>query len=406
MINSVEYFTIGHDTTILGISTNMSRIRLLLIILLVAAGFMSAFLSGYFLNAYFESGTIIFPILNQAFGILVNHEYLDLPETRFLEYGMIRGMLLASGDPHAIFQEPVQHELASNNLQGRFGGIGMELTRNQDGDILIFPIIDGPAYQAGISAGDQLLSVDDLIITPEVSLDDISAAIRGPVGKSVKIIIAREPELTRLEFKIEREEIHLPSVTWHIAPGYPTIGLISVKIIAETTPNEILDAVEQMKTEGATHFVLDLRDNGGGLLTAGVETAKLFLKEGIILQQQYRGEEVETFQVSKPGPILDHPLVVLVNHNTASAAEIIAGALQAHSRALLVGEPTFGKDSIQLIFDLEDESSLHITAAKWWIPGISPQLGENGLQPDINVAQDETDIDLLMEAAIQSLVER
>jgi carboxyl-terminal processing protease len=384
----------------------MSRIRYLLIILLVAAGFVSAFLSGYFLNAYFESGANVFPILDQAFGILKNHAYLDLPETRKLEYGMIRGMLIASGDPHATFHEPVQHELASNNLQGRFGGIGLELTRHQNGEILIFPIIDGPALQAGILDGDQLLSVDDLIITSEVSLEEISAAIRGPVGNSVKIIVAREPELSQLEFNIKREEIHMPSVTWHIFPGYPTIGLINVKIIAETTPDEILSAVEQLQRKGATQFVLDLRNNGGGLLTAGVETAKLFLKEGIVLQQQYRGEEVETFQVSTSGPLLNLPMVVLVNHNTASAAEIIAGALQVHSIALLVGEPTFGKDSIQLIFDLEDESSLHITAAKWWIPGISPPLGENGLQPDVIVLQDDTDVDLLMEAAIQSLIDR
>ena len=406
MINSVEYFSIDHKAFTLGIYTNMSRIRSLLIILLVAAGFLSSFLSGYFLNAYFESRTNIFPILDQAFGILVNHEYLDLPESRKLEYGMIRGMLLASGDPHATFQEPVQHELASNNLQGRFGGIGLELTRNQDGHILIFPIMDSPAFRAGISDGDQLLYVDDLMITPDVNLEDVNAAIRGPVGKSVKIIIAREPDFAQHEFNINREEIHLPSVTWHRAPDFPAIGLINVKIIAETTPDEILSAVEKMQGEGATHFILDLRDNGGGLLTAGVETAKLFLKEGIILQQQYRGEDIETFQVIKSGSLLDVPLVVLVNHNTASAAEIIAGALQVHSRALLVGEPTFGKDSIQLIFDLEDKSSLHITAAKWWIPGISPPLGETGLQPDIIILQDETEIDLLMEAAIQSIVEQ
>ncbi len=383
----------------------MSRIRYLLIILLVAAGFVSAFLSGYFLRSYFDSGNQVFSVLDQAYGILINHDYLDLPETKILEYGMIRGLLLASGDPYATFHEPVQHELESNNLQGRFGGIGSELIRGQIGVILIYPIVDGPAFRAGIIDSDQLLSVDDLIITPDLSLDHIKAAIRGPVGSSVKIIVAREPTFTQYEFTISREETQLPSVTWRIVPDYPTIGLINVKIIAETTPEEILNAVEQLQMKGAAQFILDLRDNGGGLLTAGVQTAELFLKDGIILQQQYRGEKVETFQANSPGPLLDLPLIVLVNHNTASAAEIIAGALQAHSRTQLVGEPTFGKDTIQLIFDLEDDSSLHVTAAKWWIPGISPPLGEHGLQPDINLIQDESDVDLLLDAAIQMLLE-
>lgn len=383
----------------------MSRTRYLLITLLVAAGFVSAFFSGYFLKEYFGSGTQVFSVLDQAFDILISHDYLDLPETKILEYGMIRGMVLASGDPHATFHEPVQHELESNNLQGRFGGIGSELIRGQNGVILIYPIVGGPAFRAGIIDSDHLLSVDDLILTPDLNLDHIKAALRGPVGSSVKIIVAREPTLTQHEFTIKREETHLPSVTWRIIQDYPTIGLINVKIIAETTPKEILNAVEQMQMKGAAQFILDLRDNGGGLLTAGVKTAELFLKDGIILQQQYRGQEVETFHASTSGPLLDLPLIVLVNHNTASSAEIIAGALQAHSRAQLVGEPTFGKDTIQLIFDLEDDSSLHVTAAKWWIPGISPPLGEHGLQPDINLIQDESGVDLLLDAAIQVLLE-
>jgi carboxyl-terminal processing protease len=384
----------------------MSRTRYFLILLFVAVGFVGAFLSGYSLKAYFDRESQVFPILNQAFGILIDHAYLELPEPKKLEYGMVSGMLLASEDPYASFQEPVQHELESDNLQGSFGGIGIELTRTQNREILIYPIINGPAFRAGILDGDQLLSVDDLTITSHVNLDEIEAAIRGPVGNSVRIVIFRKPELTQLNFQIQREEIHLPSVTWYLSPQSPTIGLINVNIIAETTPAEILDAVEQLHNKGATKFVLDLRDNGGGLLTAGIETAKLFLKNGIILQQQYRGEEVETFSVDTPGPLLDLPLVILVNHNTASAAEIIAGALQVHSRALLVGEPTFGKDTIQLIFDLEDHSSLHVTAAKWWIPGITSKLSEHGLQPDIQVIEDESEVDLLMNAAIDALLEQ
>lgn len=386
----------------------MSRIRYLLISLLVAAGFVSAFLSGYFLRAYFDSRSNEFPVLNQAYSILLNHAYLDLPEAKSLEYGMIRGMLQASGDPYATFQEPVQHELESNNLQGSFGGIGVELTRNQDGDILVYPIIGSPAHHAGIQDGDQLISVDDLNITPGTPLDDIKAGIRGPVGKIVKISVIRNPDDTQLDFRIRRAQIHIPSVTWHITPDNPTIGIINVNIIAESTSEEIRHAVKEMQGKGSNLFILDLRDNGGGLLTAGVDIAKLFLEDGIILQQQYRGENVEIFDVKSPGQFVDLPLILLINHNTASAAEIVAGAIQVYGRAPLVGEPTFGKDSIQLIFDLQDDSSLHVTAAKWWIPGLSPGLSDNGLQPDIAINQDDSDSgeDLVLKAAIQSLLER
>jgi carboxyl-terminal processing protease len=381
----------------------MSRTRYILIFTLVAAGFVSAFLSGYFLNALLNDSNYGFSILDQAYGIMVNHAYLDLPEKNELEYGMIRGMLDASGDPHASFHEPVEHELTSNNLQGRFGGIGLEVTRNQAGEVLIYPINDSPASRSGILSGDKLLSVDNLTITPEVNLDDIKAEIRGPLGSWLEIVVTRGPESSLLEYRIKREEIHLPSVTWRILNNHPSIGLINVNIIAETTPDEILDAVANLQGEGAGKFILDLRDNGGGLLTAGVETAKLFVNDGIILQQQYRGEEVETFSTNSPGPLRDLPLVVLINHNTASAAEIIAGAIQVHTRAELIGESTFGKDTIQLIFDLRDDSSLHITAAQWWIPGITPPISEGGLEPDIRIRQDESGLDVYLQAAIQAL---
>jgi carboxyl-terminal processing protease len=384
----------------------MFRIRYLLIFLLVAAGFVSAFLSGYFLRSFIDSRSDEFLVLNQAYSILLNHAYLDLPESKSLEYGMIRGMLQASGDPYAIFQEPVQHELESNSLQGSFGGIGLELTRNQDGDILVYPIVGSPAHHAGIQDGDQLISVDDLNLSPETPFDDIKAAIRGPVGDIVKISVIRNPDDTQLDFPIRRAQIHLPSVTWHIAPDNPTIGIINVNIIAESTSEEIQKAIKEMQGKGSNLFILDLRDNGGGLLTAGVDIAKLFLENGSILEQQYRGKKVETFDVKSPGQFFDLPLILLINHNTASAAEIVAGAIQVDDRALLVGQPTFGKDSIQLIFNLQDDSSLHVTAAKWWIPGLSPALTDIGLQPDIAIIPNDSGEDLVMKAAIQSLLER
>jgi carboxyl-terminal processing protease len=383
----------------------MSRSRYLILFLIVFIGFLGAFLSGYFLKSYFDGQFNDLPVLNQAFNIMKDHAYIELPGSKAMEYGMIRGMLDASGDRFAVFLEPVQHELETNSLQGRFGGIGVELNHNQSGKILIYPISEGPAFRAGIQSGDELLAVDDLIIVQGVNLDDVNAAIRGQVGSNVKVVTARKPDFSPLEFIIKREEIHLPSVTWHIDPDHPKVGIINVNVIAESTPEEIQNAVSELENQGAAHYVLDLRDNGGGLLSAGVDTAKLFLREGVVIQQQYRGEDVETFNIKNPGPLEHISLIILVNQATASAAEIIAGSLQAHQRAIIVGEPTFGKDSIQLVFDLEDDSSLHITAAKWWIPTLEPPIGENGIQPDISAHLDDTGSDLIMKIAIQTLLD-
>lgn len=381
----------------------MHKSRYIILPLLIFFGFIGAFLSGFFLKSYFDSQIKEFPVLNQAYNILINHSFLNLPESRSLEYGMIRGLLAASEDPYASFQEPVQHELESNNLQGSFGGIGVEIIQGMDGKFLVYPIKNGPASNAGLLNEDQLIQIDDLKITQEMQMDDITAALRGPVGQSVSLIILHKDTDNPIEIIIKREEIHLPSVTYHLAPVDSSIGIINVNIIAESTSEEITNAINQLQIEGADKFVLDLRDNGGGLLTAGIEIAKLFLQDGLIMQQKYRGQEVDSFHTDSPGPFSGVPIVILVNHNTASAAEIIAGAIQAHGRAKLIGEPTFGKDSIQLIFDLQDGSSIHITAAKWWIPGLDPPLGEGGLQPDIVANQNDSQIDSTMSTAIEFL---
>ena len=384
----------------------MPRITTLVIFVLVMLGFLAAFLSGFFLNSYFESRTNEFPILNQAYNILVNHSSIALAEPPALEYGMIRGLLESSNDPYAVFQEPVQHELESNNLEGSYGGIGVEITVNPEGEFILIPISGGPASDAGIQSGDQLLKIDDLIIIETTNLDQVKAAIRGPTGSTVKIKVFHDQTGKNLEFDITREVIHLPSVSWYIAPGNEDIGILDVHIIADSTAGEIENAVRQLKSGGAKKFILDLRDNGGGLLTAGVDTARLFLEEGIIIQQQYRNQDAETFRVTKPGALSDLPLVILINRNTASAAEIIAGAMKMHDKAILIGENSFGKDSIQLIFDLDDGSSLHVTAAKWWLPGLKPVISEGGLQPDILVRQHESEIDSILNAAIDYLRDR
>jgi carboxyl-terminal processing protease len=372
----------------------------LIIILCLVIGFTS----GYFLNERLSGGS--FPILEQAHAILRDHGLVDPPETPALEYGMIRGMVSAYGDPFTSFLEPVQTELTADNLRGRFGGIGVELSRDGEGFVVLLPFPEGPADRAGILEADRLLAVDDLSVTPETTMEAVQAALRGPEGEVIYVRTSRPPDLTIMEFEIRRESIPIPSTISHIDVTDARIGVIKVNIIAASTPDELVAAARGLQDRGATHFILDLRDNGGGLLESGVDTARLFLREGIIMQQRYRGQAVETYRVETPGVLSDLPLVVLINQGTASAAEIIAGALKAHQRALLAGEPTYGKDTMQLIFDLKDGSSLQVTAGNWWVPGLDQPPGEAGILPDTPISADPNDPDAVIRFSIPLLVEQ
>ncbi len=336
-----------------------------------------------------------YPLLSQAVSIVANNGLKPIPAEPALEYGMIQGMLQAYGDPYSVFLAPPQNKLQTEQLHGSFGGIGVRLEKDSQGFTLLYPLPDSTALSAGIKDGDRLLAVGDLPITPQTSLDDIQAAIRGPVGQDVSITIGRSPDFAPVGLTVQRAEIPLPSVTWNLTPENSLVGIIQVSIISSTTSNELQTAVKDLQNKGAKYFILDLRNNGGGLLDAGIDVAQLFLKNGVVIDEQYRAQAVESFEVDKPGPLADIPLVVLVNQGTASAAEIIAGSLQAQSRAKLVGSPTYGKDTIQLVFDLPGGASLHVTAAKWWVPGHTVPL-----QPDYSVA-DNPNSDPVVAKAVQ-----
>lgn len=375
---------------------------ILFFLVLLMAG--SAFAAGYLFRAY-QVSTAEFPLLAEAYNIIKNHGLKDLPASPVMEYGMIRGMLEAYADPFTTFVEPVQHELDSNALQGSFGGIGVELHSDAEGFVVLFPFPSGPAREAGVQDGDRLLQVDTSPITPETTISEVQSAIRGPVGEKVTLLLARKPDYTPFSLEVERQEVPLPTVTRRLDLENPRVGILNVNLIAATTASEIQDAVRDLQSRGAAYFVLDLRDNPGGLLDAGIDVARLFLKEGEVITRQYRGQAEETYRVDKPGPLADLPMVIVINHGSASAAEIIAGALQAHDRAALVGSPSYGKDTIQLVFTLSDQSSLHITAARWWIPDLPYTLSENGLQPDFPVEAPpaESELDTTLAAAVQAV---
>jgi carboxyl-terminal processing protease len=380
--------------------------RTFFISLLIASLIGVAFLAGYYFHEQ-QFRAQQFPLLQEAYAILERHGLKEPPESPKMEYGMIQGMLQAYDEPHTIFLEPQQHELASQALEGKFGGIGAQLDIDKDGNWILFPYPDSPAKEAGIQDGDRLLKIEELVVTKHLNEDGIKSAIRGPINKNILLTIGRAPDYTPIEVAVKREEFPLPSVTWRLDFNHPWIGIIDINLIAASTADEIQQAVIELKGDNATHFILDLRDNPGGLLTAGVDIARLFLDKGVLMEQQYRDKNIERFKVNRRGPLTDLPLIVIINGGSASAAEIAAGALKAHKRADLIGEPSFGKDTIQLIFELEDGSSIRVTSAKWWIPGLESAIGENGLQPDILISPgEEGNGDDILQAAVNYWLER
>jgi len=382
-----------------------------LVMLLVFAIFQAvilgmAFVVGYIVRDLPVAGPLYsgskFQILSESIIILEENALNPLPDSKRLEYGMIRGMLAELNDPFTVLVEPPQHELQTNQLEGRFGGIGVRIERDAEKNVILYPLPDSPALEAGIQEGDRLFSVESLNITPVISDAEIQAAVRGPVGEKVKVMVGHAPLYNPIELSIDRAEVALPSITWNLSPYKASVGVIHMRVIADTTPDEVKKAIVDLQQRGASSFIIDVRDNGGGLVDAGVNTARLFLKNGIIIQQQYRGKEVKTYSVTEPGPFTDFPLVLLVNKGTASAAEIFTGALQGQQRAKVVGSPTYGKDTIQLVFKLSDGSSLHVTAARWWVPGLPSDIGENGIKPDVNV--DSSDPNMAMQTAVETVM--
>lgn len=379
----------------------MDRKEFFFTVIVTVISLAIAFAAGYIVHGVTTPPELDLPVLSQARRIVLENSLFDPPPDPALEYGMIHGMVSAFQDPYTTFVEPPQHELETDQLAGKYGGIGVQLGRDLENYIVLYPFQQSPAGEAGILEGDRLVRVDDTLITPETSFEEIQVLVRGPEGQKVTIGIQRPPEYETFEFDIRREDIPLPSVTWHLAEQDSRLGVIKINLITATSADEILAAFEDLAARGATHFVLDLRGNGGGLLEAGVDVVRLFLTDGDVIVQQYRGRDADRFGVSRSGPLAEIPLLVLVDHGTASAAEIIAGALQAHGRAQLIGAPTFGKDTIQLIFDLQDSSSIHVTAGRWWLPDFEfPREDGGGLIPEIIQPPDAEGADPAIDLAL------
>ncbi|HEX8692190.1 MAG TPA: S41 family peptidase [Longimicrobium sp.] len=315
----------------------------------------------------------------------VESRYVDEHSESDLYQKAIEGMLQELGDPHTVFMTADEYAQLHLQTSGEYGGLGIQIS-SHEGYITAVGVLPGtPAEKAGIRVGDQLLEIDGK--DAKGWTDDFAVKVlRGPKGTPVQLKVRRVGVDQPMQFTIVRDEIHVQSVpyAYMVAPG---IGYLSLSVFAESSTDEMRAAIERLKGQGARKLILDLRTNPGGLLDQGVSVSDLFLRPGqsIVETRSRNPGESETYRATTQETYGDLPLVVLVDAYSASAAEIVAGALQDHDRALVVGATTFGKGSVQSLFRLSGGNFLKMTTGKWYTPvgrSIQKPFRENGAAAD------------------------
>jgi carboxyl-terminal processing protease len=346
-----------------------------------------------------------FSIFWEAWHLVENDFYGTLPSMQQVAWGAIRGSLATLDDPYTAFLEPEPRQREREDLSGQFGGIGAYVLVDEEGRILLEPMPDLPAARAGVQKGDRVLKVDDTEITDEMSVDEVVRLVRGEIGSTVRLTLQREGEANPVVLEIRREEIPNPSVEWRMLEEAPGIGYVRIALFSGRTQLELREALQELIDQGMTGLVLDLRGNGGGLFDAAIDVTSQFLNEGVVLYQVEKGTAEEVFRVRGRASLPNTPMVLLVNEGTASASEIVAGALQDQERAVLVGEKTFGKGSVQSVYDLSDGSSVHITHAQWFTP-LRQAISGEGLTPDLQVSFTDEDRNQGRDPQLERAIER
>lgn len=315
----------------------------------------------------------------------LNESYFDQPlDQEMLVEGAIRGMLATLDDPNTAYLSPEEQAMMQNALEGELQGIGAEVQAQEDGSIVIVsPIAGSPAEEAGLRPRDILREADGVPLTG-MDVGEAAALIRGPADTAVELLIERDGETFRRT--IIRGVIALPSVTSEmLADG---IGYIRLNRFANNTTSEMNSALEVILPQASTGLIIDLRRNPGGTLTAVVDIADLFLPEGIILSEQFGDGDVVNYTAEDGDDAEAIPLVVLIDEGSASASEVLAGAIQDSGRGVVIGQTSFGKGTVQNWLPLRNGGGVRVTIARWLTPA-GNWLHETGVTPDVVVALPE-----------------
>lgn len=342
-----------------------------------------------------------FHLLDEVQVQLDRHYLREQPTYTERQYAAIRGLLTTLGDRNTFFIDPPVARSESDVLAGTYGGIGVNLHRNAEGEFVLHPFIDSPASNAGIQDGDVLVAINGEWLDISFQQDAVDQMMRGEVkddnGVEITVRRAEEEVTTFILFDV----INVPSLIWRTVEQDERLAYIQILRFTSRTPDELAGAATSISADDIEAVILDLRNNGGGLLQESVEVASVFLDSGVAVHEQTNHDE-RTIEVEDGGAIIDRPLVVLVNQGTASAAELVAGAIQDNERGVLIGQRTYGKGTIQQIFTLSDSSSVHITSAEWFTPNRNAIDGV-GLEPDIVMIPDENGRDVEIGEGIRYL---
>jgi carboxyl-terminal processing protease len=320
----------------------------------------------------------------------IRAEYVDAPDERELIHAAIQGML-TSLDPHSGYLEPIDYADVQEDTSGQFGGLGIEVTMEEGIIKVVSPIDETPAARAGILSNDYIVELDGTQVLG-LTLDQAVEKMRGPIGSKIKLTVVREGTEEPLQFELARDVIAMRAVRWSLEGD---VGVMRLSRFSEQAFVGIQKAIEDMFTErngvAPTGLVLDLRNNPGGLVDQAVYVTDAFLKQGAVVLTRGRLEQESARYDARPDPLDERiaaiPLVVLINGGSASAAEIVAGALQDHRRATLVGTRSFGKGSVQSIISLGPNGAMRLTTARYFTPN-NRSIQAAGIHPDITVTQE------------------
>ena len=314
----------------------------------------------------------------------IQSEYVEEKTPKELIYGSLRGML-SSLDPHSQFLDPDDYKDLKTETQGRFGGLGIEISIRDGLLTVVTPIEDTPAWKAGMMAGDRIVKIEK-DLTKDMTLSDAVKKLRGDPGTEVHITVLREKEFKIHEFTIVREIIKIQDIK-DTQVLKDNIGYVRLTEFREDSYQQIRKALQELKENGADSLILDLRNNPGGLLNVAIDISQEFLPEGqLVVSTKGRRSSQNTEARSKSGTtkVLDWPVVILINEGSASGSEILAGALKDNKRAVIVGTQSFGKGSVQSVIPLPDGSGLRLTTSKYFTPsGVS--IHGKGITPDVVV---------------------
>jgi carboxyl-terminal processing protease len=322
---------------------------------------------------------------------IIHDRFVDQPlDDEELMRGAIQGMLNSLDDPYTAYMDPFEFTQSNISLDGEYEGIGAWVDTDSEYLTIISPMPGSPAAEAGLEPGDEIIAIDGEDMTG-IDGNLVIREVLGPAGSTVTLTVRREGEPQPLEFEVTRERIVIPSVESEMLEG--DVAYIHLLQFGDRSAGELRDTLEEMLAQDPVGLILDLRFNGGGFLNSAIEITSEFIPEGVILYEEYGDGSRDTHRALRGGIATEVPMVVLINEGSASASEILAGAIQDYERGLLVGTTSFGKGSVQIVEELEDEQgAIRVTIARWLTPD-ERLIDGVGLEPDIEVPLSDEDIE-------------